>query len=80
MSTPGNITEINITTTASRGGIFSAHCPYGSGTSERRDWFQHLAVELSKGAQSGKTFKLAIADGSYIVDKSLISSVTITYS
>jgi len=79
MSTPGNITEINITSTQAKTGNFSDECPYDSGTSERRIWFQHLAAALAKPA-GAKTFRLRCSDGAYYLDRSLVSSVTITYS
>ena len=79
MSTPGNITEINITSTQSKTGVFSVYCPYNSGTTRRRIWFQHLAAVLARPA-GAKTFRLYCSDGNYEFDRSLVSSVTITYS
>ncbi len=79
MSVPGNITEINITSTQTKTGSFANQCPYDSGTSQRRYWFQYLANELSKPV-GNKIFKLVCNDGNYQLDRSLVSSVTITYS
>ncbi len=81
MSTPGNITEINITTTQAKSGTFSSYCPYSSGTTKRRAWFQHLAAQLAKSAGS-KTFRLTTGSThvAYYFDRSLVSSVTITYT
>ncbi|KKM88781.1 hypothetical protein LCGC14_1255280 [marine sediment metagenome] len=79
MSTPGNITEINITSTQGKTGNFSVYCPYSSGTSQRRAWFQHLAAALARPA-GAETFRLYCSDGTYYLDRSLVSSVTITYS
>lgn len=81
MSTPGNITEINITSTGAKTGNFSSECPYASGTSERRDWFLYLASELSKPV-GNKLFRLSTGSNhtAYFLDRSLVSSVTITYS
>jgi len=81
MSSPGNITEINITSTQAKTGNFSKYCPYDSGTSQRRAWFQHLAAELARpGGAVGKTFKLVCSNETYYLDRSLVSSVTITYT
>lgn len=82
MSTIGNITEINITTTQSKTGNFSNECPHDSGTGERRAWFQHLAAELAKPAGANKTFRIVTGSAKtpYYLDRSLVSSVTITYS
>lgn len=79
MSVPGNITEINITSTQAKTGSFAAQSPFSSGTTQRRDWFQFLATELSKPV-GNKTFKLVCDDGNYYLDRSLVSSVTITYT
>ena len=79
MSTPGNITEINITSTQGKTGNFSDECPYDSGTTRRRIWFQHLAAQLARPA-GAKTFRLVCSDDTYYLDRSLVSSVTITYS
>ena len=81
MATPGNITEINITSTGAKTGNFSNECPYDSGTTQRRDWFQYLASELSKPV-GNKTFRLNTGSThiAYWLDRSLVSSVTITYS
>ncbi len=82
MSVPGNITEINITSTQSKTGNFSNECPYDSGTGERRAWFQHLAAELAKSAGANKTFRITTGSTHvpYYLDRSLVSSVTITYT
>ena len=79
MSVPGNITEINVTSTQAKTGNFSNQCPHDSGTTARRVWFQFLAVELAKSA-GDKTFKLVCSDGNYYLDRSLVSAITITYS
>jgi len=79
MATPGNITEIDITSTQGKTGLFSNQCPFDSGTTQRRDWFLYLAAELNK-AVGNKTFRLVCADGAYQLDRSLVSAVTITYS
>lgn len=79
MSVPGNITEINITSTQAKTGNFSNYCPENSGTTGRRIWFQYLAAELAR-PEGAKTFRLVCSDGEYYLDRSLVSSVTITYS
>lgn len=79
MSTPGNITEISIVSTQTKTGSFANQCPHDSGTTLRRDWFLYLASELSKTV-GNKTFLLLCGDGNYYLDRSLVSSVTITYS
>ena len=80
MVTPGNITEINVTSTQAKTGNFSNYCPYDSGTGKRRTWFQYLAFELNRARGGGKTFRLKCSDDDYYLDRSLVSSVTITYS
>ncbi len=80
MSRIGNITEVNITSTQAKTGAFSAQCPYDAGTSDRRTWFQHLVQELARSVGAGKTFKLVCSDGNYYLDRTLVSSATITYS
>lgn len=80
MSRLGNITEVNITTTQAKTGLFSNYCPYAAGTGERRSWFQYLVHELGRSVGAGKTFRLVCSDGEYYLDRSLVSSVTITFT
>ncbi len=80
MSVPGNITEINITSTQAKTGNFSIYAPDDSGTTLRRNWFQYLAAELARPVGAGKIFKLETSDGIYLLDRSLVSAITITYS
>ena len=81
MSVAGNITEVNITSTQGKTGNFSSECPYDSGTTERRNWFQRLVKELAK-SEGNKTFRLSTGSNHvvYYLDRSLVSAVTVTFT
>lgn len=80
MSRLGNITEVSIVSTQAKTGNFSNYCPYDAGTGERRAWFQYLVYELNRTVGAGNTFRLVCNDEVYYLDRSLMSSVTITFT
>lgn len=82
MAARKKITEVAITTTEQYNGNLSNHCPYVSGTTDMNNWFEHFLNEFFR-AQGGGDIKMFVnvAFTDYIlIDKGLITSVTITLS
>ena len=82
MAARKKITEVNITTTGQYSGGLAQYCPYTSGTTSMNNWFEHFLSGLLR-AQGGGDIKLLVnAAGTdfILIDKGLITSVTVTLS
>ncbi len=82
MAARKKITQVNITTTGQYSGNLSNYCPFTGGTTDMNNWFETFLTKLL-GAQGGGDIKLTrnVSGTDYIlIDKGLITSVTVTLS
>lgn len=82
MAARKRISQVALTTTGiDNSSTMSNYCPHTSGSSKENAWFEYLIVNIL--SRSGGKFKLplSVSGGDYLmVDKGLVTSITITLS